>query len=193
MKAGGWVAAALASLGLSCAATPEPGAPEELLFEVPSWCTWGYQPPLLAPHLTQGTYPPSPPRMRGPARYNPARPRGQWTGWARSFQAPAEGRALCGVKLPAGDPAGDEGEPGLCMEVLDGRILAWTVLDGEGKPRPGAVMPLREGSAWRELRLAGPSRLHVRVEGRMVQAYLEGSGREVRGPCFHGEPGEQDP
>jgi hypothetical protein len=179
-----------ALLALSCSATPEPETPEELLFEVPSWCSWGYTPPSpFRPESPRGHNPAQPRPPRGPSRYNPARPRSDWTGWVQARQASTEGRGLCGVRLALGGPELLDSEPGICLEVQGGEVKRLAVLDEDGQARPAALQPPRPGSAWRELRLSGSDqRLHVRVDGRTVHAYLEGSGSEARGPCFYREP-----
>jgi hypothetical protein len=177
------VAVVLGFGALSCAATPEPETPEELLFTVPSWCSWGYEAPRLRPATE--------PHHR-PSRLRPAKPRGEWTRWAQARRGASDGPGLCGVRLPLTGADGNvEGEPGLCVEIAEGALRRVSLQDDQGEPvafERGAPAP---GSSWHELKLQGPDprRLYLRVEGRAVRAYLEGSGEEVRGPCFYGEPG----
>lgn len=174
---------ALAFSALSCAATPEPETPEELLFTVPSWCSWGYTPSPRA----QST------PVRAPSRLRPAKPRSDWTRWAQARQASTDGPGLCGVRLPiaAAREDGDEpaGEPGICMEIQGNELQRVAIQDDQGTPVLAELEPPAPGSAWRGLKLQGAAqkKLYVRVNGRAIEAYLEGSGEQARGPCFYGK------
>ncbi len=162
---------------LSCAATPEPETPEELLFTMPSWCSWGYEPPLRRPQEF---------RLHS-SRLRPAKPRGDWTRWAQARRGDLDGPGLCGVRLPTSEDLG--GEPGLCVEVQGGEVRRVSLQDEVGEPGAFERRGRAPGSSWEELALEGGRRLYLRVEGRAVRAYVEGSGEEVRGPCFRGVPG----
>jgi hypothetical protein len=114
--------------------------------------------------------------------------RGDWTRWAQARRGSADGPGLCGVRLPVqGEDLG--GEPGLCVEVQGGEVRRLSLQDEAGEPVAFERRGRAPGSSWEELALEGGRRLYLRVEGRTVRAYAEGSDEEVRGPCFHGTPG----
>lgn len=160
-------ALALALLCASCAAGPPAETPEELLFSVPSWCSWGKK--------RQG-----------------------WATWATSRRGDVGGAGICGTRLPLGKPpegmpAGKRPEPGVCVEVQGGEVSRVTLRDEKGRPLSYEEAPVSPGSAWRELRTRGEGderRVHVRVDGRALHAYVEGSGEQVSGPCFYRELGD---
>lgn len=171
---------------LSCTAIPEAETPEELLFTVPSWCTWDSTPQEVKSSTA-----------RVSTRLQPSRPRSDWAQWAQARQTSDEGPGLCGVRISLPEPKVQESdqvsppfdEAGICVKIQKNQPQKIILRSDRGVLISSDLEPPPNGSFWYSVKLrdSTPSTLYIRVYERSIEAYLEGSSKQEKGPCFYGK------